>query len=379
MLQYSSAQRYYGSYYSENSWKGFKKLILKDVEKSIKYADFKQIGNKIKDGATKLETLQNCLQYLQEYYQWNDFLAVNTSNLQSNFLQKKKGNAADFNIFLKEILRTKNIQSELAINSLRSNGRIIIAYPAFEKLETLVNIVEIDDGEKLMIDAATSTPKNIKYLPLDYFNYIILGLENKGEVFTTVSPRLSEFVSQQYLTINKENSTLQIRNRLLGYFNSKSFNQQAFNVFSGNKSAESSSSENGDWKNIKRTIDFDNPSNGLFIIENPFSQLVRQLTVEKDRNYPIELEFPYLATIQLKTKLSPEQKMNTDDFNQKISAFNENLQYVQQIENVDGEEVITWSLLIKQCIFKKDEIEAYNQFVEQLKDITSKAAIIKNK
>lgn len=377
MFQYTSARKYYGSYYSENTWKGFTKLINEDLSKSKKYADFPQIANQIKNGSTKLETLKNCLLFLRQNYQWNRHTAVQSFNLASEFLRKKTGNSADFNVVLKEILKLKNINSELAVNSLRSNGRIIVAYPAYSKLQTLVNIVEVDNGEKILIDAATSTPDKVRFSSLDHYNQIVLGLYT-GE-FMEISPTLSEFVSLQYLTMDKENSTVKIKNRSRGYFNTEYFKNEVFNVFSGNKIWENNKDEIDEWKLSERTLDFDNPPNNLFVIENPFTQTIRELSVDKDRNYPIELDFPFLATIQLKTKLSVNQKILFEDFNQNISALNGNLQYVQQIESSNGEEILTWSFLLKQNIFQNKEIAEYNKFMDQLQAIISKAAVIQNK
>ncbi len=377
MYQYTSASKFYGSYYSENSWNGFTKLINDDLKKSKKYANFQEIADQIPNGSSKLETLKNCLRYLRQNYQWNRFTAVQTFDLASEFLRDKKGNSAEFNVVLKEILKLKNIKSELAINSLRSNGRIIVAYPAFSKLQTLVNIVEVDNGEKILIDAATSTPENVRFSSLNYYNEIVLGLDT-GD-FIKISPTLSEFVSQQYLTMNKDNSAVKVRNQSKGYFNSEPYKDRAFNVFSGNKTEENRADENEEWKVSKRTLDFDNPSNGLFVIENPFTRLFRELTVEKGRNYPIELDFPFLVTVELKTKLAANQKINSDNFNQKISAFNQNLQYVQQIETIKDEEVITWSFLLRQNIFQGIEIEDYNKFMDQMQVVISKAAVIQNK
>ena len=377
MYQYTSASKFYGSYYSENTWNGFTKLINDDLTKSKKYANFQEIADQIPNGSSKLETLKNCLRYLRQNYQWDRFTAVQTFDIASEFLRNKKGNSAEFNVVLKEILKLKNIKSELAINSLRSNGRIIVAYPAFSKLQTLVNIVEVDNGEKILIDAATSTPENVRFSSLNYYNEIVLGLD-AGD-FLKITPTLSEFVSQQYLTMNKDNSAVKVRNQSKGYFNSNPFKDRTFNVFSGNKTEENRADENEEWKVSKQTLDFDNPSNGLFVIENPFTKLFRELTVEKERNYPIELDFPFLVTVELKTKLAANQKINSDNFNQKISAFNQNLQYVQQIETIKDEEVITWSFLLKQNIFQGNEIEDYNKFMDQMQVVISKAAVIQNK
>lgn len=377
MFQYTSARKYYGSYYSENSWKGFTKLVNEDVKKAKKYADFQNISNQIKNGATKLQTLKNTLQFLRENYQWNRHTAVQSFDLASEFLRKKTGNSADFNVLLNEILKLKNINSELAINSLRSNGRIIVAYPAFSKLQTLVNIVEVDDGEKILIDAATSTPEKVRFPSLDFYNQIVLGLNNAE--FMEISPTLSEFVSQQYLTMNKDNSTVKIKNRSRGYFNYGYYKNEVFNVFSGNKISETNEDETNEWKVNQRTLDFDNPPNNLLVIENPFTRKIADLSVNKDRNYPIELDFPFLSTIQLKTKLSENQKILSENFNQNISAFNGNLQYVQQIENSNGEEILTWSFLLKQTIFQNSDIAEYNKFIDQLQVIVAKAAVIQNK
>lgn len=377
MFQYTSARKYYGSYYSENSWKGFTKLVNEDVKKAKKYADFQNISNQIKNGARKLQTLKNTLQFLRENYQWNRHTAVQSFDLASEFLRKKTGNSADFNVLLNEILKLKNINSELAINSLRSNGRIIVAYPAFSKLQTLVNIVEVDDGEKILIDAATSTPEKVRFPSLDFYNQIVLGLNNAE--FMEISPTLSEFVSQQYLMMNKDNSTVKIKNRSRGYFNYGYYKNDVFNVFSGNKSSETNGDEINEWKVNQRTLDFDNPPNNLLVIENPFTTKIADLSVNKDRNYPIELDFPFMSTIQLKTKLSENQKILSENFNQNISAFNGNLQYVQQIENSNGEEILTWSFLLKQTIFQNRDIAEYNKFIDQLQVIVAKAAVIQNK
>ena len=377
MYQYTSARLYYGSYYSENTWNGFRKLINNDIQKSKKGADFKEIANSIRNGSTKLETLRNTVRYLRDHYQWNRHTAVQSFNLASEFLKKKTGNTADFNIVLEEILKVKNIQSEIAVNSLRSNGRIIVAYPTFSKLQTLVNIVEIDNGEKLMIDAATSQPDNLRFLSLNHYNYIVLGLEERGDVFTVVSPPLSEFISQQNLTIEDENSQVQVTNRSTGYFNSGDFKPQIFNVFRGIQTNENTKKESDEWQVNNQTISFENPANSFFVIENPLSKTLATILVEKDRDYPIEIDFPFLTTVILNTKLPENYHLESTDFNRKISAFNGALQYLQQVELKDGEPLLTWSLLINKTVFETGEIQEYQNFTSQLSAVFSEVAVAK--
>ena len=274
-------------------------------------------------------------------------------------------------------MKVKNIQSEIAVNSLRSNGRIIVAYPTFSKLQTLVNIVEIDNGEKLMIDAATSQPDNLRFLSLNHYNYIVLGLEERGDVFTVVSPPLSEFISQQNLTIEDENSQVQVTNRSTGYFNSGDFKPQIFNVFRGIQTNENTKKESDEWQVNNQTISFENPANSFFVIENPLSKTLATILVEKDRDYPIEIDFPFLTTVILNAKLPENYHLESTNFNRKISAFNGALQYLQQVELKDGEPLLTWSLLINKTVFETGEIQEYQNFTSQLSAVFSEVAVAK--
>ena len=75
-------------------------VTAKKYSYSYQGADFKEIANSIRNGSTKLETLRNTVRYLRDHYQWNRHTAVQSFNLASEFLKKKTGNTADFNIVL---------------------------------------------------------------------------------------------------------------------------------------------------------------------------------------------------------------------------------------------------------------------------------------
>ena len=240
-----------------------------------------------------------------------------------------------------------------------------------------MNIVEIDNGEKLMIDAATSQPDNLRFLSLNHYNYIVLGLEERGDVFTVVSPPLSEFISQQNLTIEDENSQVQVTNRSTGYFNSGDFKPQIFNVFRGIQTNENTKKESDEWQVNNQTISFENPANSFFVIENPLTKTLATILVEKDRDYPIEIDFPFLTTVILNTKLPENYHLESTNFNRKISAFNGALQYLQQVELKDGEPLLTWSLLINKTVFETGEIQEYQNFTSQLSAVFSEVAVAK--
>ncbi|WDF47985.1 DUF3857 domain-containing protein [Chryseobacterium sp. KACC 21268] len=380
MFQMMNRYGYDDDYYKQKTWKGFKKLINRDIKNSIKKVDFQEIASKIESGENKLETLKNCVQYLRNNYKWDNYLAANTNNLKENFIKLKTGNAADFNIFLQGILKEKNIQSQLVINSLRSNGKIIIGYPIFSKLQTLVNIVTIDNDERVMIDAATSTTKEIKYLSTNYFNYIVLDLNSGEDNFIVVSPNLSEYISQQELEIINNSLKLNIRDQFKGYFQAESYEKQFVINAPIIKNSDPKIKEVNDWTVSYKNLILDNPNSSFVLIENPFTEKIKELKVDKDRDYPIELDFPYLKTIQLKIKIPDGYKLDTDNFQETISAFEGRLQYTQTVEYKENNEAfITWSLLINQIIFQPKEISAYIDFTNKFSNTISKIAVLKIK
>ncbi len=375
-FQFTAERNFHGTFYAENTWDGFKKLIAEEIAKSLKGANYQDIANDIKTGTTKFETLKNTIIYLRKNFTWNRYWAVTTKNLQSEFLRTKKGNAADFNILLNEVLKKKGIYSEMAVNSLRSNGQIILNFPTYSKMQTFVNIVESDGGEKIMVDAATSDPENLMFPNLNYFNNIVLGLNGAGENFLSVTPKISEFVSVQKLKINETNNELTIEDRAKGYFVSEDVKRENFYVFSGAKNETPQNYTEKDWNMQKQFVNFENTS-PYYLVESPLTKTMRELEVSKNRNFPIALNFPFLITVELKTKLPATYQLQSENFNRKITSFNGNLQYIQNIERVGEEDFFTWSLLVNKVYFNTNEIAEYMEFIDLVNASLENAAVIK--
>lgn len=378
MFQFTSEEYFYGTFFSNKNWADFRTLIRGEIRKSGEYADFVSIANQIPNATTKLETLRNCISYIKDHYQWNRYTAIKTGLLKDDFLRKKSGNMADFNILLNEILRIKNIRSELVINNMRTIGQIITAFPFYGRLQTLVNIVEIDNGEKLMIDVVSSNPENLRYLSRDFYNNIVVGLQPTEEVFLQVAPPLSEYISVQTLNINEKNSKLKIQNKSRGYFDDQ-FKKEQFYLFTGDKLKERESKHEGEWSFSTVELTIDNPNGDFFSIENPLQKIIADLKVNDNRDYPVLLDFPLLATIQLKTKIPDGYTFASDTFNTRIIGFDGNLQYIQGVEKVGDETVLTWSFLLNKINFSTHEINDYNSFLLKVNTAIAKAAVIKKK
>ena len=72
--------------------------------------------------------------------------------------------------------------------------------------------------------------------------------------------------------------------------------------------------------------------------------------------------------------------LNIDNFQETVSSFDGRLQYAQNVEYKENNEVvIIWSLLINQIIFQPKEINSYVDFTGKLSNTISKIAVIKKK
>jgi len=115
----------------------------------------------------------------------------------------------------------------------------------------------------------------------------------------------------------------------------------------------------------------------LLSIDNPLNEAIRRLEVETDRNYPVELDFPFLSTIQLSNSIPDGYTINTENFDQEISAFNGDFQYIQKAEKINGETMLVWSLLVNKIFFTGTEINEYQSFVKKLLSASSNVAVIR--
>lgn len=378
MFQFNVSRKHYAGYLSVNTWSGLKKLVNADVEESIGKGSFNKFSDEIRKEETKIGTLKNCIAYLQNNFQWNQELSAFAGSMNKEFLPQKTGNSADFNIFLHEILKQKGIQSHLAVTSLRSNGRMLADFPLLSNVQALINIVEIDDGEKLIIDAATSKLENIRYLQLDYYNRLVLNLDKNAGEFLEISPPLSEFLSSQELSTKITENQVVIENRAKGYFETDFLRQNMFNIFNGVRTSDSESGDFGEWKIQSQKISFENSSDNFLVIENPFTKLLKEMSVDNQRDYPICLNFPFLATIELKSHLAENQTIQIDRFEQKISAFGGKMQYQQEVTHAeDGIAIFTWSFLVNKTFFNIADLSEYLSFMQQVNAVAGKIAVIK--
>ena len=118
---------------------------------------------------TDEKKLKLALDYIKTF-KWDNTESLMASNSPLKFaLNKKSGNSADINIAFIQLLTKLDFDVKPVVLSSRSNGFIIPAFPALERLNYVIALVKLND-QKILIDA---TEENAPYylLPERCLNY----------------------------------------------------------------------------------------------------------------------------------------------------------------------------------------------------------------
>lgn len=379
MIQHSPSSFQHGTYTSATNWVEFKKKLNNDIKKSINNVNFNEISIKIKNGINELETISNCIQYIRDNYKWKNQFSFVPYNLNDNLLREKSGYSADLNILLNGILKSKNIDAELILNSGRSNGKMLLNYPAFSRIQAIENLVKLKSNETILLDAALSDPKNVKFLDINMYNQYVLIINQAGDSFIILEPPLSEMI-----TINQfefgSNKKLNLKSKIKynGYFKDyppQNFEFEEFNSYIIN---ETPIKEIDGWKTNAKLYTLQDKNLGFVEINCPLKNQLEQYQFDVNRNYPLEINFPHRLIVQSTIKKSQYNEILYDNFDQEINAFEGRLTYKQSIETKDDLLIATWILSINKSLFSTDELSELKKFITEFDTATNNSIILKN-
>ena len=101
------------------------------------------------------ERMESIFSEVCEQYIWNGFYSVVTYDGIRNLLETKKGNTAEINLLLTNLLRKSGISANPVVMRNRYSGNLNINYPRESELNYVIVQVEID-GRTIFLDATDS-------------------------------------------------------------------------------------------------------------------------------------------------------------------------------------------------------------------------------
>jgi len=261
-------------------------------------------------------------QYMAKSYIWNGDIDFTTDQNLHDFIASKRGNSAEINLFMVQLLKQAGLNAHALLTSTKENGRVSKFYPFVDAFNYLIAAVDLENG-RLFLDATNP------YLPFYLPNKDILntnGLEVRDSVVQwNPIPILGKNKIDiqeviDYSTPNKAFLTNKVMLSQYGAESLRKFLNDSTNTT--NVLSEQIWGSNSDWildstsitnKNNKElplviygkfSQEQNTSGNGIVYIK-PFSDLTSNQVVftAPTRSMPIDLEVPieytYVTTIKL--------------------------------------------------------------------------------
>ncbi|WP_127138363.1 DUF3857 domain-containing protein [Flagellimonas oceanensis] len=130
---------------------------------------------------SKIERAKKIYQFVKDYYTWNGDYGIFWDNRVKEAFDERKGNVAEINITLINLLNSAGIDAEMMVLSTRNNGLPKKTHPVMTDFNYLVAKANIDD-DTYLLDA---TEKNLSFgmLPYRCLNYYGRVMDLKGESY----------------------------------------------------------------------------------------------------------------------------------------------------------------------------------------------------
>ncbi|MEQ9405118.1 MAG: DUF3857 domain-containing protein [Cyclobacteriaceae bacterium] len=106
-------------------------------------------------GKTDAEKIKKIVGHMKESYNWNGQNRRYTSQSVKEFINNKKGNSSELNLFLTAMLRAAEMESHPVLLSTRSNGKIRGDYPFESSFNYTLSLVTTENGN-ILLDATDS-------------------------------------------------------------------------------------------------------------------------------------------------------------------------------------------------------------------------------
>ncbi|MBO6211482.1 DUF3857 domain-containing protein, partial [Algoriella sp.] len=374
------------------TWKDLKKEITTANNNFVNEGYVSKIAEQIPNGGTELETLKNVITYFNSNFKWNRFRAIFLRETQKNIIENKTGNLADLNKLFQTILKAKNIKSDLLLVSTRDNGKLITNFPYLNQFDAMINLVKLKDNTTYLINSATISEDQFIYPSLNIFNDYAFNIDEKEDVFLDIKPTLSSYESNITYSIQENFITQNRKEMFNGYFYNEYFEDKnelidqyltpAIGRFYDDQNKMNLFFDKTDekYKIMKIGKASLNEKENFIPIENPLKKHLETYTFdEKDRKFPIEFNFPYYFTVNVKVKVPENYELvSPSDFTKTIK-LNENLVYYQNAVYKDGTLNIIYQLLVNKSVFEAKDYNLLKTFFESTQKLAQDQFILKKK
>ncbi|MFA7687855.1 MAG: DUF3857 domain-containing protein [Moheibacter sp.] len=360
------------------SWSDITKMILDFYAPKTNRKTVQQISNKIKNSDNEYTQVQNVINYVKNNFNWNEEISLMVRNHLSDLEALEQGNSAELNFLLYHLLKSKNIETELILIGLRNHRKLQTAYPYINQFSTIINQVTLQDGTILFVDASYLPPTDFHYMPLRNYNHYGLTLSDKEERFVKIVAPLSEFHTTQIYNVSSDGKFVLTRtDKASGYLKSNESPTKVQHSFKSGllEITTTSGTEDKFW--VTKTLLQSEQVEPFYILQNPLMDVIARYKMEKERDRPLEFDFPiyYKATIILKIPENYHVEI-PESFNVHHTIGKNELIFYQNAEVKNGSLVFAVEFLLGKTFYDNQHLTIHD-FFEKANLDTAKTILIK--
>lgn len=371
------------------SWTDLNKKILDYDDKNIDNAIVRKLSLNISPGLNEIDQIEKVLAYLRKNYSWNNYYSQTSSQSMGNLDKNKRGNSADLNLLLNQLLKSKKIHAQLVLVSLRENGRVKKVFPFSNQFNTYINLITLNSGETILVDALYTDEKDYKFIPLNNFNQWGLILSRGKETFVNMNPVLSEYHSLQNYTFKDGKFLLTQNDKRNGYFKENikdllgiqpyNLQEHSLDIFVNELRRDARESEEDNFE-MERIISESVAPGSFMNIENPLRSVVSQFQLkEQSRERALEFNFPFYYKTDVVIEIPDGFKVEIpQNFNVHNQTPTKDLVYFQSAEIKDGKLVMHIEFYLGKAVYDQNYAQIKAFFDKTNLDVNKDLLLKKN-
>ena len=375
--------------YFTGSWADINKRLLKSPYFGLQLKPTKKIRLQAeeicRDANTDIEKVAALYNWVKKNIKWNHYRSKYIEYKLNDILIDKKGNSADINMLLINMLKAQQINVNPVILSTRSHGMIFPTYPSLTVFDYVIAEVKIND-KTYLLDA---TDENLPFglLPFRCLNGTGRQLGTAGEQEIKIVPAQKKQISSLYtLTINPgEDIKGTVSKTYKGYAAYKIRND--IEDKGGQEEYVTKMIDNSDDPEISEVIysnikNIDKPIKESYHISTSdnitfagnliyLTPLLNEKTTDNpfkldDRKYPVDYGYPYNLRIIMQYTIPEGYEISEKPENTAFSLPGRAAQFQFQV-SVAGNMVQVISIFkINKTVFQYDSYKALKNFYDLL-------------
>lgn len=306
-----------------DTWESVVKTTLKEAllgEALHQKRFLKDIVQELQPIKDTLQKINAAFEYISKNIKWDEGRAILPETDLARVFENKKGNAAEINIMLVNLLKELGLDANPVILSTRGNGEINELFPMTGQFNFLIAHVNLK-GKDMLMDA-TEPLSRPGMLPERCLNGTGRLINEKTSRFVSLEP-IQKRASFEMVSVNIDSKSGAVTGNV-------SFSGDGYDAYENRKRIKEKSEEgfikemkqiNSEWQLsnfkienatkpaeiLKVSYDFESPDNasGETIYLNPMflSRIEENPFKENNRIYPVDLEIrsdhTYKATIKI--------------------------------------------------------------------------------